>query len=59
MNAAGINSIVTDKLFRVIEQCEAGMFTNAKHEQGEQSLLAETKAVLQIILPSALRQAQG
>ena len=51
MNTAGISSDTTERLFHVLEQCEAGMFTNVSLEQDKQSILSETKEVLEIIQP--------
>ena len=48
---AGISSDTTERLFHVLEQCEAGMFTNVSLEQDKQSILSETKEVLEIIQP--------
>ena len=51
MNTAGISSDTTERLIHVLEQCEAGMFTNVSLEQDKQSILSETKEVLEIIQP--------
>ena len=51
MNVTGFDSNVTDRLFRVLQQCEAGMFTNASLEEDKQSILSETKELLGAIHP--------
>ena len=53
MNTAGIGSEIINRLFQVLEQCEAGMFTTANLEQDKQGLLTETKKILETIYPSA------
>jgi hypothetical protein len=56
MNVAGIDSNITGRLFNVLEQCEGGMFTNASLEQDKQSVLSETKKILEVIHPAVSSQ---
>ena len=49
MNEAGVDANLSANLFRVLEECETGMFTNASLLHDKQSMLAETKEVLEHI----------
>ena len=49
MNEAGVDANLSANLFRVLEECETGMFTNASLLHDKQSMLAATKEVLEHI----------
>ena len=51
MNLAGCSSNITERLFLVLEQCEAGIFTTACLEEDKQNILSETKELLEEIQP--------
>ena len=52
MKAIGIDGSIANRLFQVLEQCEEGMFTNAYLMEDKQSILSETKELLEAIIPS-------
>ena len=47
MKEAGIDSNVSGNLFQLLEDCETGMFTNASLLHDKQSMLVETKDILE------------
>ncbi len=52
MNEASISRDITENLFQVLEQCEAGMFTTANLSDDKQSILLQAKEVLEKMNPS-------
>lgn len=49
MKQAGLDDPATEKLFKVLEECETGMFTNANLRNDRQHILSEAKEVLEKI----------
>jgi BatD DUF11 like domain len=49
MNEANLHETCSDRLFRILEECEAGMFTNASLLHDRQGMLSETMKVLEDI----------
>jgi len=54
MNLIGVETEVKEKLFQILQQCEAGMFTNAILEIDREDILIRVKEVLEKIRAALL-----